>query len=79
VLFYFIFVFSVFFVGHGRKGSVSRKVPSLKGKNCEDLEDVVKLNQIKEKIKSEFIKLESKSDWIRIWIMYISWYFGHNF
>jgi hypothetical protein len=30
----------------------------------DDLEDVVKFNQIKEIIKSEFLKLESKSDWI---------------
>jgi hypothetical protein len=47
--------------------------------NWEDLEDVVKFNQIKEMIKSKFIKLESKSDWIQIWIMHVSRYFGHNF
>jgi hypothetical protein len=47
--------------------------------NWEDLEDVVKFNQIKKMIKSEFIKLESKSDWIQIWILHISRYFGHNF
>jgi hypothetical protein len=35
-----------------------------------DLEDV-------EMIKSEFIKLESKSDCI--WILHMSRYFGHNF
>jgi hypothetical protein len=46
--------------------------------NWEDLKYVVKFNQIKEMIKSEFIKLESKSGWIQIWILYISRYFCHN-
>ena len=40
--------------------------------NWKDLEDV-------ERIKSEFIKLESKSDWIQNWILHMSRYFGHNF
>jgi hypothetical protein len=40
---------------------------------------MVKFNQIKELIKSGFLKLESKSDWIQIWILHMSWYFDHNF
>ena len=40
---------------------------------------MVKFNQIKEMIKSEFLKLESKSDWIQIWILHISRYFDRNF
>mgnify|MGYP006873066365 CR=1 FL=1 len=40
---------------------------------------MVKFNQIKEMINSEFLKLESKSDWIQIWILHMSRYFGHNF
>jgi hypothetical protein len=60
-----LFPFSVFcvFVGHGRKESVFGKVPSLR-ENWEDIEDMIKFNQIKEMIKSEFLKLESKSDLI---------------
>ena len=41
-------------------------------KNWEDLEDA-------ERMKSEFIKLESKSDCIQIWILHMSRYFAHNF
>jgi hypothetical protein len=40
---------------------------------------VVKFNQIKERIKSEFLHLESKSDWIEFQILNTSQYFGHNF
>jgi hypothetical protein len=40
---------------------------------------VVKFNQIKEMIISEFLKLESKLDWIQNWILHMSRYFGHNF
>jgi hypothetical protein len=40
---------------------------------------MVKFNQIKEMIKLEFLKLESKSDWIQIWILHMSRYFDHNF
>jgi hypothetical protein len=40
---------------------------------------MVKFNQIKEMIKLEFIKLELKSDWIQIWILYMSQYFDYNF
>ena len=40
---------------------------------------MVKFNQRKEMIKSEFLQLESKPDWIQIWIMYMSQYFDHNF
>jgi hypothetical protein len=47
--------------------------------NWEDLEVVVKYNQIKEMIKSEFLKLKSKSDWIQIWILHMCLYFGQNF
>jgi hypothetical protein len=42
------------------------------GVNREDLEDV-------ERSKSEFIKLKSKLDWIQIWILHMSRYFGYNF
>jgi hypothetical protein len=73
----YFFPFCVF-VGYGRKESVSGKILSLRA-NWEDLEDVVKFNRIKERIKSEFIQLESKLDWIQIWILHMSWYFGHNF
>jgi hypothetical protein len=47
--------------------------------NWEDQEDVVKFNQINERIKSEFLQLESKSDWIKIWILHMSRYFDYNF
>jgi hypothetical protein len=40
---------------------------------------VVKFNQIKERIKSAFLQLESKSDRIEFQIMNMSQYFGHNF
>jgi hypothetical protein len=40
---------------------------------------VVKFNQIMERIKSEFLQLESKSDWIEFQIMDTSQYFGNNF
>jgi hypothetical protein len=40
---------------------------------------VVKFNQIKERIKSEFLQLESKSDRIEFQILNTSQYFGHNF
>jgi hypothetical protein len=40
---------------------------------------VVKFNQIKERIKSEFLQFESKPDWIEFQILNISQYFGHNF
>jgi hypothetical protein len=40
---------------------------------------VVKFNQIKEMIKSKFLKLESKSDLIEFHILDTSQYFGHNF
>jgi hypothetical protein len=40
---------------------------------------MVKFNQIKEMIKLKFLKLESKLDWIQIWILHMSRYFGHNF
>ena len=40
--------------------------------------DVVKFNQPKGRIKSEFLKLESKSDWIQIWILQMPQYFEHN-
>jgi hypothetical protein len=40
---------------------------------------MVKLNQIKEMINSEFLLLESNLDWIQIQIMYMSQYFDHNF
>jgi hypothetical protein len=76
ILFHF-YVFCVF-VGHGRKESVYGNVSSLKGKLGRP-EDLVKFNQIKEMIKSEFIKLKSKPDWIQIWIMHMSRYFDHNF
>jgi hypothetical protein len=46
--------------------------------NWEDQEDV-KFNQINERIKSEFLQLESKSDWIQIWILHMSRYFDYNF
>ena len=51
-----LFLFCVFcvFVGYGRKESVFGKVTSLR-ENWEDLEDVVKFNQIKEMIKLEFL------------------------
>jgi hypothetical protein len=38
----------------------------------EDLDDVVTLNQINEMIKSEFLWLESKADWIKFQILYMS-------
>jgi hypothetical protein len=40
---------------------------------------VVKFNQIKERIKSEFLQLESKSDRIEFQILNMSQYFDHNF
>jgi hypothetical protein len=40
---------------------------------------VVKFNQIKEMIKSEFLQLKSKSDRIEFQILNTSQYFGHNF
>jgi hypothetical protein len=40
---------------------------------------VVKFNQIKERIKSEFLQLESKLDWIEFQILNTFQYFGHNF
>jgi hypothetical protein len=40
---------------------------------------VVKFNQIKETIKSEFLQLESKSDRIEFHILNMSQYFGHKF
>jgi len=40
---------------------------------------MIKLNQIKEMIKSEFLKLESKLDWIQNWILHTSRYFDYNF
>ena len=40
---------------------------------------MVKFNQIKEMIKSEFLQLESKSDRIEFQILYGSQYFGRNF
>jgi hypothetical protein len=40
------------------KGKRFWKRSKLKRTNWEDLEDVVKFNQINERIKSEFIKLE---------------------
>jgi hypothetical protein len=40
---------------------------------------VIKFNQIKERIKSEFLQLESKSDQIEFHILNMSLYFGHNF
>ena len=30
-------------------------------------------------MKSEFINWSKKWDWIQIWILHMSWYFGHNF
>jgi hypothetical protein len=45
----------------------------------EDIYDVVKFNQIKERIKLEFLHLESKSDRIEFQILNTSQYFGHNF
>ena len=39
---------------------------------------MVKFNQLKEMIKLEFLKLESKSDWIQIWILHMFRYFEHN-
>ena len=47
--------------------------------NLEDLEDMVKFNQIKEMIKLQFLQLGSKSDWIQIRILHMSRYFDHNF
>jgi hypothetical protein len=75
-----LFSFYVFcvIVSHGRKENVSRKVPSLK-ENWKDLEDMVKFNQIKEMIKSKFLQLKLKSDWIQIWILHKSQYVDHNF
>jgi hypothetical protein len=75
-----LFSFYVFcvIVSHGRKESVSRKVSNLK-ENWKDLEDVIKFNQIKEMIKSKFLQLKLKSDWIQIWILFKSQYFDHNF
>jgi hypothetical protein len=40
---------------------------------------VVKFNQIKGRIKSEFLQLESKSDRIEFQILNMSQYFAHNF
>jgi hypothetical protein len=40
---------------------------------------VVKFNQIKERIKSEFLHLESKSDRIEFHILTTPQYFSHNF
>jgi hypothetical protein len=40
---------------------------------------MVKFNQIKEMINSEFLLLESNSDWIQIQILHISQYFDHKF
>jgi hypothetical protein len=40
---------------------------------------VIKFNQIKERTKSKFLQLESKSDWIEFQILNTSQYFGHNF
>ena len=40
---------------------------------------MVKFNQIKEMIKSEFHQLESKSDWIEFQILNMFQYFGYNF
>jgi hypothetical protein len=40
---------------------------------------VIKFNQIKERIKSEFLQLESKSDRIEFQILNTCQYFGHNF
>jgi hypothetical protein len=40
---------------------------------------VVKFNQIKKMIKSEFLQLESKSDRIEFQILNTSLYFSHNF
>jgi hypothetical protein len=40
---------------------------------------VVKFNQIKERIKLEFLQLESKLDWIEFQILNTFQYFGHNF
>jgi hypothetical protein len=40
---------------------------------------MVKFNQIKERIKSEFLHLESKSDQIEFHILNMSQYFDHNF
>ena len=39
----------------------------------------ISFNQIKERIKSKFLQLESKSDWIEFHILNTSQYFGHNF
>jgi len=38
----------------------------------ENLDDVVMFNQINEMIKSKFLQLESKSDWIKFQILHIS-------
>jgi hypothetical protein len=40
---------------------------------------VVKFNQIKERINSEFLQFESKSDCIEFQILNMSQYFGYNF
>ena len=45
----------------------------------DDIYDVVKFNQIKERIKSKFLLLESKSDQIEFQILNKSQYFGRNF
>jgi hypothetical protein len=40
---------------------------------------VVEFNQIMEMIKSEFLQLESKLNWIKFQILDTSQYFSHNF
>ena len=40
---------------------------------------MVKFNQLKERIKLEFIKLKSKSDLIQNWILHMYQYVSHNF
>ena len=45
----------------------------------DDIYDVVKFNQIKERVKSGFLHFESKSDRIEFQILNMSQYFGHNF
>ena len=47
--------------------------------NWEDLEDMIKFNQILKMIKSKFLKLESKSDLIQIWILHMFQYLDYNF
>ena len=47
--------------------SLKEKMQSLEGSTLwENVDDVVKFDQIKEMIKSEFLKLKSNLDWIQI-------------